>query len=110
MYEKSSRATNMIYTQMLFALAMDKLVFGHSPELLSIIGSSLILGAAICIAMKRAGVQTTGGPEPPQATTSDEECGLVAGIDAGDEDELFVDELEAIPMREVAPKHIADRY
>ncbi|KAF2002638.1 hypothetical protein P154DRAFT_552953 [Amniculicola lignicola CBS 123094] len=52
-YEKSSRATNMVYTQMLFALAFDKLVFGTTPDYLSIIGSSLILGSAIYVAMHK---------------------------------------------------------
>lgn len=49
-YEKSSRATNMVYVQMLFALTFDKLVFGTTPSALSIIGSSLILGSAIYVA------------------------------------------------------------
>jgi hypothetical protein len=31
-YEKSSRATNMVYIQMLFALAFDKLVWGLEKE------------------------------------------------------------------------------
>ncbi|OAG07641.1 uncharacterized protein CC84DRAFT_1068377, partial [Paraphaeosphaeria sporulosa] len=49
-YEKSSRATNMVYVQMLFALSFDKLVFGTTPSALSIVGSSLILGSAIYVA------------------------------------------------------------
>lgn len=49
-YEKSSRATNMIYVQMLFALSFDKLIFGTIPSALSIVGSSLILGSAIYVA------------------------------------------------------------
>ncbi|RMY79545.1 hypothetical protein D0864_09066 [Hortaea werneckii] len=49
-YEKSSRATNMTYTQMLFALAFDKLVFGHTPDLMSIAGSTLIVGSALYVA------------------------------------------------------------
>lgn len=52
-YEKSSRATNMTYTQMLFALTFDKIIFGHSPGWMSIIGSSLILGPAIFVAMQK---------------------------------------------------------
>ncbi|KAF1946169.1 hypothetical protein EJ02DRAFT_500296 [Clathrospora elynae] len=52
-YEKSSRATNMVYMQMLFALTFDKLVWGTTPGLLSIIGSSLILGSAIYVAMNK---------------------------------------------------------
>jgi hypothetical protein len=42
----------MVYTQMLFALGFDKLVFGTTPGALSIIGSSLILGSAIYVAMQ----------------------------------------------------------
>ncbi|KAI6903359.1 hypothetical protein KC334_g7213 [Hortaea werneckii] len=49
-YEKSSRATNMTYTQMLFALAFDKLIFGHTPDLMSIAGSTLIVGSALYVA------------------------------------------------------------
>ncbi|KAF2101083.1 hypothetical protein NA57DRAFT_24049, partial [Rhizodiscina lignyota] len=52
-YEKSSRATNMVYTQMLFALAFDKMFFGTTPGLLSIAGSSLILGSAIYVAVHK---------------------------------------------------------
>lgn len=52
-YEKSSRATNMVYTQMLFALAFDKLFFDTTPGLLSIAGSSLILGSAIYVAVRK---------------------------------------------------------
>jgi hypothetical protein len=53
-YEKSSRATNLIYVQMLFALGADRLVFGHSPGLLSILGSSLILGSAMVVALQKS--------------------------------------------------------
>ncbi|KAL8674481.1 MAG: hypothetical protein Q9168_001146 [Polycauliona sp. 1 TL-2023] len=52
-YEKSSRATNMVYTNMLFALAFDKIVFDTTMETLSIIGSSLILGSALCVAVSQ---------------------------------------------------------
>ncbi|KAF2759693.1 hypothetical protein EJ05DRAFT_430906, partial [Pseudovirgaria hyperparasitica] len=51
--EKSSRATNMVYTQMLFALGFDKLIFGTSPTGMSIVGSSLILGSAIYVAVHK---------------------------------------------------------
>lgn len=52
-YEKSSRATNMVYMQMLFALSFDKLIWGTTPGALSIVGSSLILGSAIYVAMHK---------------------------------------------------------
>ncbi|KAJ4403574.1 hypothetical protein N0V91_006447 [Didymella pomorum] len=67
-YEKSSRATNMVYVQMLFALSFDKLIWGTTPGALSIIGSSLILGSAIYVAMhkeapKQAGVERERGDQ-----------------------------------------------
>ena len=73
-HEKSSRATNMTYTQMLFALAFDKLVFGTTPGLTSIIGSSLILGSAIYVAMQK---------DAP--TRKEDEAGQRTGV--GDEEE-----------------------
>ncbi|KAH8596421.1 hypothetical protein B0O99DRAFT_498117, partial [Bisporella sp. PMI_857] len=48
-----ARATNMIYTQMLFALGLDKVVFGQSPGWWSLGGSGLILGSAIFVAVKK---------------------------------------------------------
>lgn len=82
-YEKSSRATNMVYTQMLFALAFDKLVWDTTPGALSIIGSSLILGSALYVAVHNNKVK-----EVKQAgeARSDEEVGLVSGV--GDEDDV----------------------
>ena len=46
-------ATNMIYTNMLFALALDKLVFGQSPGWWSLGGSGLILGSAVFVAVRK---------------------------------------------------------
>ena len=81
-YEKSSRATNMVYTQMLFALAFDKIVWGTVPGTLSIIGSSLILGSALYIAVlnnKKKETKCRDG-------SRDEEVGSVEdGEDADDE-------------------------
>lgn len=45
----------MVYMQMLFALSFDKLIWGTTPGTLSIIGSSLILGSAIYVAMHKEG-------------------------------------------------------
>ena len=41
----------MVYTQMLFALAFDKVVFNTTPGLWGIAGSSLILGSALYVAL-----------------------------------------------------------
>ena len=42
----------MVYTQMLFALAFDKVVFNTTPGLWGIAGSSLILGSALYVALQ----------------------------------------------------------
>ena len=54
-----TRATNMVYTQMLFALAGDKVVFGVSPDVWSWIGSGLILAGAIWVAAAREDTAVT---------------------------------------------------
>ncbi|ETI23603.1 hypothetical protein G647_05405 [Cladophialophora carrionii CBS 160.54] len=48
-----TRATAMCYTQMLFALAADKFIFGISPDTMSWIGSVLILAGAVWVAAAR---------------------------------------------------------
>ena len=49
--EKNSRATNMVYTQMLFAVLFDKVVWNSTLSVWSIVGSSIILTSAIYIAI-----------------------------------------------------------
>jgi len=94
-YEKSSRATNMAYTQMLFALFFDKIIFGTSPGILSIIGSSLILGSAIYVAIKKD-TGTKKASADSSTNNGDEEQGLIAGIDGGNEEEerVLVQEIQ----------------
>ncbi|TKA75684.1 hypothetical protein B0A55_03189 [Friedmanniomyces simplex] len=94
-YEKSSRATNITYTQMLFALSFDKFFFGHTPDLLSIAGSTLILGSAVYIAlMANAGKNGTAkevsegmGGNGSAARTGEEleaqQEGLISGVWVG---------------------------
>jgi len=80
-HEKSSRATNMIYTQMLFALAFDKLVWDSTPGVASLVGSSLILGSALYVAVQKNSVKGGG-----KVDDGDQERGLVDGMDAEDEE------------------------
>lgn len=51
--ERAGRATNMMYAQMLFALFWERLVWGSSPGLLSICGSTLILGGVVWVGMNK---------------------------------------------------------
>ncbi|KAI9794787.1 MAG: hypothetical protein M1816_002915 [Peltula sp. TS41687] len=77
-HEKSSRATNMIYTQMLFALAFDKIVWNTTPSMISLLGSSLILGSAIYVAIQKQGAKTDVAPR--EAGIQDEEIALVEDV------------------------------
>ncbi|CAO1600742.1 hypothetical protein XANCAGTX0491_004424 [Xanthoria calcicola] len=74
-YEKSSRATNMVYTNMLFALAFDKLVFDTTMGSMSILGSSLILGSALYIAVRQ---DPSKESKTGERTRGDEEVGLMS--------------------------------
>jgi hypothetical protein len=68
----------MVYTQMLFALAFDKLVWGTTPGALSIIGSSLILGSAIYVAMHKEDSKKEERGDRGGVLTRDEERGLMS--------------------------------
>ena len=80
-HEKSSRATNMVYTQMRFALAFDKIVFNTTPGVWGIAGSSLILGSALYVALlnNNKKKKDEGRGEVPR----DEE--VAVGVDDADE-------------------------
>jgi hypothetical protein len=71
----------MTYTQMLFALTFDKFFFGHSPGWMSILGSSLILGPAIFVAMQKNVDETkesNGNNEGPREEEA--QRGLMGGL------------------------------
>lgn len=51
--ERAGRATNMMYAQMLFALFWERLVWGTTPGVLSICGSTLILGGVLWVGVKK---------------------------------------------------------
>ena len=72
-HEKGSRATNMVYTQMLFALAFDKMIWNTTPGVWGIAGSSLILGSALYVALRNNKEKKTVGSQ----VRGDEEMALV---------------------------------
>lgn len=90
----------MTYTQMLFALGADKLIFDHAPGVLSIIGSSLILGSAIVVALQKDSGKKNQDTAEHTGRHNDEEAqrGLLGG--ASDEVESGEDH-DRIPLREV---------
>jgi drug/metabolite transporter (DMT)-like permease len=93
-----ARATNMIYTNMLFALMLDKVVFGQSPGWWSLAGSGLILGSAVFVALQKqkgnasvgVGVdvpEVHGSSRSREGGTADEEMAMlglgVPDVEAG---------------------------
>ena len=81
-HEKSSRATNMVYTQILFALAFDKLIFNTTPGGWSIVGSSLVLGSALYIAVHE---ENTRKKTPNGEASVSEEVGLMSSDEEEDD-------------------------
>lgn len=51
--EKSLVAVNMVYTQIVFALALDAMVFHTMPHSVSLAGCALICSSAIFLAWHR---------------------------------------------------------
>ena len=78
-----NRATCILYTQMLFALFYDKVVWGNTLSALSWAGSALILGSAIYVAVVRDGGQSGGDAAAGRA---DESEGVGEGGDGGSKD------------------------
>ncbi|PYH41549.1 DMT family transporter [Aspergillus saccharolyticus JOP 1030-1] len=77
-----SRATFMIYTQMLFALFYDRVVWGSTLSPVSWVGSGLILGCAIYVAIARESPKTEGG-----AVAAPSKNGVTAAAPADEESE-----------------------
>lgn len=84
-----TRATSMVYTQMLFALFYDKVIMDTSPSAISWAGSGLILGCALYVATVRDTTNSTAGSGNKQEEEGIEtENRVPAGLGLG----LVVDE------------------
>ncbi|PGH19153.1 hypothetical protein AJ80_04233 [Polytolypa hystricis UAMH7299] len=73
-----SRATQMVYTQMLFALFYDKIVWDTTPSAISWTGSAIILSCAIYVAFAR---EETNKKKTPVTVTQ-----IIGGDANGDGD------------------------
>jgi hypothetical protein len=126
-----TRATNMVYTQMLFALAFDKLIWGITPTATSWAGSGLILGSAVWVAVARdkdrnkensgnivvggdnmgvGAVMTRVKERPRDGGTAEEEEGLMSAEDGLEEGESSRD-AEALEMDDLSlrPRPLDER-
>ena len=84
----------MVYTQMLFAVAADKIIWGTDMGWGSVVGCAAILGSAIVVAVsKNDGAKKNGPDSEGRKRTADEERGaLLRDRDGdGDDDECAVE-------------------
>ncbi|TQV92407.1 hypothetical protein V2A60_007099 [Cordyceps javanica] len=72
--ERAGRATNMIYTQLVTALVIERVVWGTTPPVESFIGSALIIGAAVWVGLQK---KTPDEQSKPAGAVPDEETSLL---------------------------------
>ncbi|KAH8171222.1 eamA-like transporter family protein [Sarocladium implicatum] len=70
--EKAGRATNLMYTQLIFSLIIDYTIWGVIPPVTSLFGSLLIVGAAVWVSL-----QSKTKPKEREASSADEESRLL---------------------------------
>ncbi|KAG2155321.1 integral membrane protein DUF6 [Suillus bovinus] len=61
--ETVSRGSTGVYIQILFAVVLERLIFGVVPSLLSVIGAAIIVSCALCVVLTK--------PAPTPASTVD---------------------------------------
>lgn len=81
-----TRATSMLYTQMLFALIADRIVFGVSPTIASWFGSGLILSGAIWVATGKDPNTSAAEADTPGVEAGEQSVGLLSA-EIGEETE-----------------------
>lgn len=70
---QGSKATSMVYTQMLFALFYDKVVWGTTLDGVAWAGSALILACAVYVAVMQEGTKTTQQTQQSSTEQSSED-------------------------------------
>jgi drug/metabolite transporter (DMT)-like permease len=51
--ETVTRGSTGVYFQMLFAVVLERLIFGVVPSLLSVLGAAIIMSSALCVVLKK---------------------------------------------------------
>jgi drug/metabolite transporter (DMT)-like permease len=80
--DKSSKATSMLYTQVIFALMFDWIIWGVLPGSLSILGGSIVIVSTLWAALQKTQPSKTISPK---ASTIDEETALLGAQSQDDE-------------------------
>lgn len=90
-HDKSARATQMVYTQVLFGMAFDKIIWNLTPGIWSCLGSLVVLGSALYVAIW--GAAARAGGQDKEWGNGDEELGLVAAGHCDEEGQSAKDPL-----------------
>ncbi|TLS26978.1 hypothetical protein PpBr36_04015 [Pyricularia pennisetigena] len=85
--EKAGRATNLIYTQIVFVLVTERIIWGTVPSSLSLVGGLLIIVAGVWTTLQKQNATTGSAANVANARSStaepDEETGLLGSSSAG---------------------------
>lgn len=90
----------MVYTNVLFALVLDKLVFGLSPGWWSLGGSGLILGSAVVVAVQKQQGERVGTGGRDGLVQDEEAMGMVISRGRERVNEVRTDDEEAAILKE----------
>jgi len=87
--DKSSRATNMMYIQIVFAVLLDWAVWGVWPVFWTWIGGGIVVASTLWVAVGREKKEVLKGE------TNDEERCLIADGEVGDDEDENASERRA---------------
>ncbi|GAA6002682.1 hypothetical protein JCM10207_007625 [Rhodosporidiobolus poonsookiae] len=59
--EKAGRGTLAVYSNLLFAMLLERLVFHNTPDVWSLLGASIIIGGAVRVALDKRPVVSASG-------------------------------------------------
>ncbi|KAG8738350.1 hypothetical protein FRC10_006957 [Ceratobasidium sp. 414] len=82
--ETASRGSLALYVQIVFSLVFERLVFGVSPGVLSVVGTCIIIASAIYIALNKPDTKSSARANSESAS-AEEGRGLLDGDESGDE-------------------------
>lgn len=78
--EKGGRATNLMYLQLVFALIVERVIWGTTPSVESLIGAALIIGSAISVSLQKSSATSA----QKKVEFADEESSLLRNDERAD--------------------------
>ena len=63
--EKAGRAMNLMYLQLVFALVVERLIWGTTPPVESLVGAALIIASAVALSLQKGAGKGDGKKKQP---------------------------------------------